>query len=101
VSIVSLVVVWSAIALAQDPVKVDPAHYKLVFENASVRVLKIDYAPGAKSPMHQHPDTIVIPLVASKVRFTMPDGKSQDTDTGDGLPHDGRSDIPGAGRVET
>lgn len=80
VSIVSLVVMWSAIALAQDPVKVDPAHYKLVFENASVRVLKIDYAPGAKSPMHQHPDTIVVPLVASKVRFTMPDGKSQDTD---------------------
>lgn len=79
-SIVSLVLVWSGVALAQDPVKVDPAHYKLVFENASVRVLKIGYAPGAKSTMHQHPDSIVIPLAASKVRFTLPDGKSEDSD---------------------
>jgi beta-alanine degradation protein BauB len=77
-SIVSLVLVWSGVALAQDPVKVDPAHYKLVFENASVRVLRIGYAPGAKSTMHQHPDAIVIPLAAAKVRFTLPDGKSQD-----------------------
>jgi len=76
----SFVALGSSAALAQDPVKVDPAHYKVVLENASVRVLKIDYAPGAKSPMHEHPDSIVIPLVASKVRFTMPDGKTQDSD---------------------
>jgi hypothetical protein len=43
-SIVALVLVWSAAALGQDAVKVDPAHYKIVFENASVRVLKIGYA---------------------------------------------------------
>ena len=73
---VSLVVLWSVTALAQDPVKVDPTHYKPLFENATVRVLKIDYAPGSKSPMHEHPDAIVVPLVDSKVRFTMPDGKS-------------------------
>jgi quercetin dioxygenase-like cupin family protein len=79
-SIVSLVLGWSGAALAQDAVKVDPAHYKVVFENASVRVLKISYAPGAKSVMHQHPDSIVIPLAASKVRFTLPDGKTQDND---------------------
>jgi quercetin dioxygenase-like cupin family protein len=42
--------------------------------------MRIDYPPGAKSVMHQHPDAIVIPLAASKVRFTMPDGKSQDAD---------------------
>ncbi|HTM26671.1 MAG TPA: hypothetical protein VL225_15850 [Vicinamibacterales bacterium] len=74
------VALGAAAALAQDPVKVDPAHYKVVMENASVRVLKIDYAPGAKSPMHQHPDAIVIPLAASKVRFTMPDGTTQDSE---------------------
>ena len=77
---VSLVMLWSGAALAQDAVKVDPAHYKVVFENPSVRLLKIDYAPGAKSTMHQHPDSIVIPLAAAKVRFTMPDGKSEDRD---------------------
>ena len=79
-SIVSLALVWSAAALAQDAVKVDPAHYKVVFENASVRVLKIGYAPGAKSSMHQHPDSIVVPLTDSKVRFTLPDGKSEDSE---------------------
>lgn len=76
----SLVLLWSATALAQDPVKVDSAHYKLIVENASVRVLKIDYAAGAKSVMHQHPDSIVIPLGNSKVRFATPDGKSEDMD---------------------
>ena len=78
-SIVLLVFVWSAAALAQDAVTVDPAHYKVVFENASVRVLKIGYPAGAKSSMHQHPDSIVVPLADSKVRFTLPDGKSEDS----------------------
>jgi beta-alanine degradation protein BauB len=75
-----LVVFASGAMLAQDPLKVDPTHYKLVFENAGVRILKIDYAAGDKSRMHQHPDAIVIPLVASKVRFTTPDGKTEDVD---------------------
>lgn len=79
-SMVSLVLLWSGAALAQDAVKADPEHYKVVFENASVRVLKIDYGVGAKSPMHQHPDAIVIPLAAVKVRFTMPDGQSEERD---------------------
>ena len=79
-SIASLVVAWSAAALAQDAVKVDPSHYKVVFENASVRVLRIGYAPGGKSVMHQHPDSVAIFLAASKVRFTLPDGKSEDSD---------------------
>ena len=59
---VPLVLLWSGGALAQDPVKVDAAHYKLVLENESVRVLRIDYPAGAKSQMHQHPDAMVIQL---------------------------------------
>ncbi len=78
--IVSLVLLWSAVALAQDPVKVDSAHYKVLLENSTVRVLKIDYPAGAQSPMHHHPDAIVVPLAASKVRFTMPDGKAEERD---------------------
>lgn len=75
-----VVVLWSGAAIAQDAVKVAPEHYKVVLENASVRVLKIDYAPGSKSAMHQHPDSIVVPLATTKVRFTTPDGKSEDRD---------------------
>jgi quercetin dioxygenase-like cupin family protein len=81
-SMVALVLAWSGVTLAQDPVKVDSAHYKVLLENPTVRVLKIEYAAGAKSVMHQHPDAIVVPLVASKVRFAMPDGTSQEMDLG-------------------
>jgi len=77
---VSIAVLWSATALAQDAVQVDPVHYKLVLENASVRVLRIDYPAGDKSKMHQHPDTIVIPLTTAKVRFTTADGNAQELD---------------------
>lgn len=72
------VALWSVQMLAQDPVNVDAAHYKVLLENPSVRVLKINYPAGSKSTMHQHPDAIVVPLAASKVRFTMPDGKTED-----------------------
>ena len=74
----ALVGVWPGVALAQDAVKVDPKHYSVIVDNASVRVLKITYGPGEKSVMHQHPDSIVIPLVTSKVKFTLPDGKTED-----------------------
>ncbi|HKY21139.1 MAG TPA: hypothetical protein VJM31_07970 [Vicinamibacterales bacterium] len=79
-ALLSLIVLWSSTAFAQDPLIVDPAHYKLLFENAAVRVMKVDYAPGDKSPMHQHPDAIIVPLAPVKVRFTMPDGKSVDSE---------------------
>jgi quercetin dioxygenase-like cupin family protein len=80
ISVFPAVLLWSGAAMAQDPVKVDPAHYKVLIDNASVRVLKVDYAAGAKSVMHQHPDSIVVPLTASKVKFNLPDGKAEDVD---------------------
>jgi len=80
VSILSLALSCAVPVLAQDPVQVAPTNYKVVFENPSVRVLRIDYAPGSKSAMHQHPDSIVIPLAASKVRFSTPDGKFTDSE---------------------
>lgn len=82
VLMVPVCLLWSAGAFAQDPLKVDPSHYKLVSENATVRILKVDVPAGGKTPMHSHPDAMVISLAASKVRFTTPDGKSQDSDLG-------------------
>jgi quercetin dioxygenase-like cupin family protein len=63
---------------AQDAVKADPAHYKVLVDNASVRVLKISYPAGEKSVMHAHPDTIVVPLTSTTMQFTLPDGKKVD-----------------------
>ena len=79
-TLVGTLIVSSALLLAQDPVKVDPTHYKSILDNAAVRVLKVDYAPGTKSPMHSHPDAIVLALAASKVQFTGPDKKTVDSD---------------------
>jgi len=79
-SLVSVAVLCSGTAFAQDAVKADPAHYKVLLENTSVRVLSISYAAGAASKVHQHPDSLVFVLGDSKVRFATPDGKSQDVD---------------------
>jgi len=68
----------AAVASAQDAAKVDPAHYKVEFENAKVRVLRFHYGPGEKSVMHSHPDSVAVFLTDGKVKFNFPDGKSQD-----------------------
>ena len=70
----SALVVSSAALVAQDVVKVDPAHYKVVAENAAVRILRVNYAAGDKSPMHSHPDSAVVILRGGKMQFGAPDG---------------------------
>src|SRR5882724_4601911 len=76
---VTLVLVFaSKTAMAQDPVKVDPKHYKVQFENDRVRVLRITYGPHEKSVMHDHPANVAVFLTDGQSRFTMPDGKTQD-----------------------
>lgn len=67
-------------AFAQDAVKVDPKHYKVEFENASVRVLRIKYGPHEKSVMHRHPNAVAIFQTNGRVKFTYPDGKSEERD---------------------
>lgn len=64
-------------ALAQDPVKVDPAHYKVQFENDQVRVLRIRYGPHEKSVMHDHPASVAVFLTDTKGQFTLPGGQIQ------------------------
>ena len=45
----------SAIAAAQDPIKTLPDNYKVQFENAYVKVVRVHYDAGAKLPDHTHP----------------------------------------------
>lgn len=65
-------------AFAQDPVKVDAKHYKVMLENDQIRVLKIRYGVKEKSVMHEHPASVVVFLTRSKVKFTLPDGSAID-----------------------
>jgi len=67
----------ASVARAQDPVKVDPKHYTVEFENETVRVLRIHYGPGEKSVMHAHPAAIAVFLTDHKNKMTFPDGKSE------------------------
>ncbi len=81
--ITAAVIAYGVAAHAQtaakaDPVKVDPKHYKVEFENESVRVLRISYGPGEKSVMHSHPNAVAVFLADGNSRMTTPDGKSQD-----------------------
>lgn len=79
-SLVVCALLWAGTAVAQDPVKASPEVYKVLAENASVRVLRVSVPAGGKTAMHKHPDHVVIALGASKVRFTDADGKSQDAE---------------------
>jgi quercetin dioxygenase-like cupin family protein len=63
-------------ALAQDPVKVDAKHYKVLLENDQVRVLRINYKPKEKSVMHEHPANVVVFLGSSQAKFTLADGSA-------------------------
>ena len=73
--LLSVLFVASA-AMAQDPVKVDPKHYKVEFENDRVRVLHVQYGPHEKSVMHHHPDAVAVFLADQAATFALPNGKT-------------------------
>jgi beta-alanine degradation protein BauB len=69
---------FSTAALAQDPIKVEPTHYKLAFENEYVQVVNVHYGPHEKSALHAHPGCVVVVLTAGHLRFTDENGKTQE-----------------------
>ena len=80
ISLLSLSLLASLTALAQDPTTADAQHYKVEFENDRVRVLRVKVEPRGKTAMHSHPDAVAIAVTDTKVRHHLPDGKTQDTD---------------------
>jgi quercetin dioxygenase-like cupin family protein len=79
-TLAALLVALPLAANAQDAVKADPRHYKVLVDNAAVRVLKVEVPGGEKSAMHSHPDAMLVTLSGGKARFTLPDGKTQDSE---------------------
>jgi quercetin dioxygenase-like cupin family protein len=74
----ALVFLTGAVTRAQDPTKVAAKQYKAEVDNAQVRVLRIHYGPHEKSAMHSHPNSVVVFLTDGHVKFTLPDGKTQE-----------------------
>jgi quercetin dioxygenase-like cupin family protein len=73
------VVCLSAICVhAQDPVKVEPKHYALAFENDKVQVVEVVYGPHEKSVLHDHPGGVVVTITAGHLRFTDENGKTRE-----------------------
>jgi quercetin dioxygenase-like cupin family protein len=62
-----------------DPVKLDPKHYKVEFENDQVRVIRAHYGPHESGPLHQHLlPRVTVFLTAQNMKVTTADGKSQE-----------------------
>jgi quercetin dioxygenase-like cupin family protein len=68
-------------AFSDDPVKLSPKMYRVLFENDHVRVLEFRAKAGEKEPMHSHPAMVVYAVAGSKIRLSTPDGRSEELET--------------------
>ena len=61
-----------------DPIKIDPKHYKVEFENAQVRVLRVNIEAHGTAPMHQHSlNRVTVFLTDQNFRVTNSQGKAE------------------------
>ena len=66
------------ITSALDPLKVDPKHYKLEFENDQVRALRVRVGAHESVPMHEHTlNRVTVYLTDQTNRITSADGKAE------------------------
>ena len=63
-------------ATAQDAANTDGDKYKVVLDNAQVRVLEYRDLPGDKTHQHQHPAFVVVALAPFKRKLLLPDGRT-------------------------
>jgi hypothetical protein len=74
--VVSFACLCAATANAQDPVKVDPQHFKVLFENQDIRVIEVRVEAGGKVPSHSHPSGFAYALSSFKAKTALPDGST-------------------------
>jgi quercetin dioxygenase-like cupin family protein len=65
-------------AIAQDPVSVDPADVKVVFESEQIRVLHARYAPHQKIAIHSHPSRVVVYITDMHALVTSASGATEE-----------------------
>jgi hypothetical protein len=64
---------------SQDLVSVAPKNVKIEYEDARVRVERLNIAPREVLPMHDRPQRVVVTLTANDVLLTSADGKTHNT----------------------
>lgn len=82
--LVTVVLVLGNLAAAQDPVKVAPNQYKLLFENDRVRVLEVTLEAGESIVSHSHPDHFVYVVSPGKLKITPQGKEGQEMETTQG-----------------
>jgi quercetin dioxygenase-like cupin family protein len=73
-------VLSSEVASSMDPVKISPQYYKVLLVNDQVRVLEYHLKPGEKEVMHSHPSGIVYTFSDGRMKTTLPNGESHESD---------------------
>jgi|SRR5271167_3952897 len=63
--------------LGQDPVKADPEHYRVEFENEKLRVIRVRYGPHERSVMQEYPSLVQINLSVAHLIFHYPDERTE------------------------
>jgi len=59
---------------ALDATKVASKFYKVVQDSLNIRIVMVDYKPGAESALHSHPDLVMYVISPAKTEFTAKDG---------------------------
>jgi beta-alanine degradation protein BauB len=76
ISIATLLLLFATVSIGQDVAKVDPQHYRVIFENSHIRVIRGRDKPGDKTPVHHHPAYLSIPDGPVKTKITLENGQT-------------------------
>jgi hypothetical protein len=68
----------NAVATKLDAVRVDPARYKVDFENDRVRIVRLGFGPREKGMMVEHPPRVLVTLTDVAVKLTFADGHTDE-----------------------
>jgi hypothetical protein len=61
-----------------DAVRVDPARYKVDFENDRVRIVRLGFGPHEKGTMVEHPPRVLATLTDVAVKLVFADGRTDE-----------------------
>lgn len=63
-----------------DPLKIAPRNYRLLMDNARVRVYEVTIRPGEKIALHSNGPSVIYVFNDGRLKHTYPDGKVRETD---------------------
>jgi quercetin dioxygenase-like cupin family protein len=69
-----------SILFSQDVMQYRLKQLKVLAEDDRVRVLKFTPKKGDKTPVHSHPATVVYVVKGGRVRVTLPDGSTRESE---------------------